>query len=342
MLHRLIDLVSKNGNLLLNLSPMADGTIPQAQKDVLLAIGDWLGRFGSAIYGTRAWSVYGEGPTKMGGGSFTAPVAGTAKDIRYTKAKNNSAVYAILLGWPGNGTTVTMTGLNSSRLHLTAQTKVQLIGATPGTDITLVYSQDASGLKVTFPETTPYTALAYPMRVLLTSDTSVGLPMVSVYKDDNFVGFEAQLSAGSYTKSQLTALGVADNDVSSMQVDAGLTVELFDDDNFQTPLGTYTGDQANFETLGINDKVTSLRISTTPTGIRNRTVAKGGSLRWSGGVLLLPGTESGRLQIIDSRGRSRIVAIAGGRADIGGLPTGVYQAKVLDGKSSASSFVATP
>jgi alpha-L-fucosidase len=346
ILHRLIDLVSKNGNLLLNISPMADGTIPQAQRDVLHDMGDWLGKFGSSIYGTRAWSVYGEGPTKMGGGSFTNPVAGTSSDIRYTRAKNNSAVYAILLGWPGNGTMVTMAGLSSSKLHLTAQTKVQLIGSTPGTDVNLTYTQDADGLKVTFPASTPYTALAYPVRVLLTSDTSVGLPMVSVYKDDNFAGFEAQLPEGSYTKSQLTALGVADNDVSSMQVDAGLTVELFDDDNFQTPLGTYTSDQANFETLGINDKVTSMRISKTASGLRSHDGAVAGKLgriQWSRGVLLLPGTGSGRVQIVDSRGNSRVVDVVGGRGYTGVLPGGVYQVRP-NGESAlgAERFLVVP
>lgn len=167
MLHSLIDRVSKNGNLLLNISPMADGSIPQAQRDLLLAMGDWLRRFGSSIYATRVWSIYGEGPTKMGGGSFTAPVAGTANDIRYTRAKDTSAVYAIFLGWPGNGVKKALTGLNSSRLKLTSGVKVQLMGATPGTDVDLVYSQDANGLNVTFPSSAPYSALAYPVRVQL-------------------------------------------------------------------------------------------------------------------------------------------------------------------------------
>jgi alpha-L-fucosidase len=172
MLHRLIDLVSKNGNLLLNVSPMADGSLPTAQRTILLAMGDWLRKFGSSIYGTRAWSVYGEGPTSMGGGNFTAPVAGTYKDIRYTRAKDTSAVYAIFLGWPGNGTKMTCTGLSSSKLKLTSQTKVQLMGATSGTDVTLSYTQDASGMYITFPSSQPYTALAYPVRIQLKNTTT--------------------------------------------------------------------------------------------------------------------------------------------------------------------------
>lgn len=173
LLHRLIDLVSKSGNLILNISPKADGSIPAEQRTILLGMGDWLRKFGSSIYGTRAWSVYGEGPTKMGGGSFSAPVEGNGKDIRYTKAKDGSAIYAIFLGWPGNGAKVTLAGLNSSRLKLTTQTKVQLMGTSPNSDLALTYTQDAGGLQVTFPGSAPYTALAYPVRIQLKTPVGV-------------------------------------------------------------------------------------------------------------------------------------------------------------------------
>lgn len=177
MLHRLIDLTSKNGNLMLNISPMADGTIPQGQKDILIAMGDWLKKFGSSIYGTRYWAIYGEGPTKMGGGAFTTPVAGNGEDVRYTRTKDTSAVYAIFLGWPGNGKTMSLTGLNSSRLKLTAQTRVVLMGPTSGSDVALSFTQDGSSMKITFPGVQPYTALAYPVRIQL--KTTVGLPRSS-------------------------------------------------------------------------------------------------------------------------------------------------------------------
>jgi len=174
MLHRLLDLTSKNGNLLLDIAPMADGTIPQGQKNILYAMGDWLRKFGSSVYATRAWSIYGEGPTKMGGGSFTSPVAGTGNDIRYTRAKDTSAVYAIFLAWPGNGAKKTLTGLSSSRLKLTTGAKVQLMGPTPGSDVNLTYTQDANGMTITFPSSAPYTALAYPVRIQLKTTVGIG------------------------------------------------------------------------------------------------------------------------------------------------------------------------
>ncbi len=83
--HGFLDRISKNGNLLLNISPKADGTIPREQKDLLLAMGAWLRKYGEAVYATRAWERYGEGPTRMGAahGVMGPPREGTARDVRY-------------------------------------------------------------------------------------------------------------------------------------------------------------------------------------------------------------------------------------------------------------------
>jgi alpha-L-fucosidase len=164
IVHAFIDRVSKNGNLLLNICPMADGTIPKEQQDILKAMGAFLKQFGTAIYETRAWSVYGEGPTKMGGCSICSPSAGTAQDVRYTKSKDGDAVYAILLGWPGNGKQVNLTSVTTSRFAV-GSGKVFLFASVGGSATSLQFTQDSSGLHVTLPSVQPYTAIAYAMKI---------------------------------------------------------------------------------------------------------------------------------------------------------------------------------
>lgn len=161
-----VDRVSKGGNMILNTSPMPDGTYPQRQKDILAAFGKFLKQMGTAIYSTRAWVVYGEGPTKMGGGEFTSPTALTTSDVRYTQSKDGDAVYAILGGWPGNGKQVTLASVTTSRFAL-GTGKVFLFGPTGnGSDaITLQATQDSAGLHVTLPSAQPYTALAYAIKI---------------------------------------------------------------------------------------------------------------------------------------------------------------------------------
>jgi len=81
LIHSFVDIVSKNGNLLINVGPMADGTIPDAQRDRLEGLGRWLAVNGEAIYGTRPWKTAQEGDL-----------------VRYTS--KGQAVYATCFKWP--------------------------------------------------------------------------------------------------------------------------------------------------------------------------------------------------------------------------------------------------
>lgn len=117
VLHSLIDIVSKNGVLLLNISPKADGTIPQEQQDVLYQMGGWLKTYGESIYGTRPWVTNGEGPTQLKAGhfgGFTDAGRYTAQDIRYTT--KGDTIYAIFLGWPGAERKVTLSAFSKDNL----------------------------------------------------------------------------------------------------------------------------------------------------------------------------------------------------------------------------------
>lgn len=158
VLHGFLDRISKNGNLLLNISPKADGSIPGGQKEILLTMGDWLGKYGEAVYDTRAWEKFGEGPTQMGAGhhhgegaGFIPPTAGTSADIRFTRSKNNRDLYAILLGWPEDGSSVSVNTLSEENISLDNLEGVVLLG--PGEDdyIPVEHAQDDKALHLTLP-----------------------------------------------------------------------------------------------------------------------------------------------------------------------------------------------
>ena len=103
LVRNLCDIASKGGNYLLNVGPDSTGIIPQPEVDRLEAIGKWMKVNGEAIYSTRPWKVYGEGPGKIEAGAYRARQSLKnlgASDIRFTRSKDGKVVYAIFLGWP--------------------------------------------------------------------------------------------------------------------------------------------------------------------------------------------------------------------------------------------------
>jgi alpha-L-fucosidase len=155
---QLIDIVSKNGNLLLNIGPRADGTIPEQVQRVLLDVGAWLSVNGEAIYATRPWRTYGEGPTKVTGGSFhDADTANyTAEDFRFTT--QGDTLYVIGLAWPANGDVLVHSLATTVGSEPVAS--VALLGGEPS----LRFEQKADGLHVHLPNMPP-AKYAYALRV---------------------------------------------------------------------------------------------------------------------------------------------------------------------------------
>jgi alpha-L-fucosidase len=170
ILHELIELSSLGGNLLLNISPMGDGTIPEAQQRILLAVGEWLRSNGEAIYGSRPWTHPGEGPTvpteppgdwKGGSTAHDGPpiqraahISTTDADFRFTVANNN--LYAFGYRYPAAEATIRSLSAPAAKVE-----RVTLLGRQPRQ---LTFRQTDDALIVTMPPI-PQSPMPYTLRI---------------------------------------------------------------------------------------------------------------------------------------------------------------------------------
>ncbi|MCY4071713.1 MAG: alpha-L-fucosidase [Chloroflexi bacterium] len=142
----LVDVVSKNGALLLNVGPRADGTIPEIEGDMLREIGRWLAVNGEGIYGSRVWDIYGEGPTEIPEGAFTDTKRNpfTSADIRFTQ--KGDTLYAFVLAYPTGEAVISSLGSDAACIS-----GVHMLGS----EESISWSQDGSGLRLSVPASKP-------------------------------------------------------------------------------------------------------------------------------------------------------------------------------------------
>ena len=141
VIHRLCDVVAKNGNLLLSIPVRSDGTIDAEERRIVEDIGSWTRRFGEAIYGTRPWLKAGEGPTLVASGQFGEGNAKpfTAEDVRFTTKAGT--LYAMTLGRPTSGT-VLIRSLANRPVR-----RVEVVGSTAP----LNFKAGPEGLEISLP-----------------------------------------------------------------------------------------------------------------------------------------------------------------------------------------------
>jgi alpha-L-fucosidase len=158
VIQMLADIVSKNGNLMLSVPLQRDGTPDADEIKIVSEIGAWLKVNGDAIYATRPWKMYGEGPStvtsekgQFDGQADVQKKPFTAEDIRFTQAKDGKTLYAIVLALPPDGK-VTIKSLASNSPDWAGKIgSVRMLGVSGK----LKFTRDESGLHVTLPEKHP-------------------------------------------------------------------------------------------------------------------------------------------------------------------------------------------
>lgn len=151
VIRMLADIVSKNGNLLLNIPVRGDGTIDGDEVKFLHGMADWMDVNKEAIFGTRPWKISGEGPVRIRGGGFSEGGEDklTAEDFRFTT--RGKTLYAIAMGWPSNEKFLIRSLASSAPGLRGAVAKVSLLGSKDR----LKWRQTESGLEVIVPSRKP-------------------------------------------------------------------------------------------------------------------------------------------------------------------------------------------
>jgi alpha-L-fucosidase len=152
----LVNIVSKNGNLMLSIPVRGDGAIDSDEIAFLHGLADWMNVNGEGIFATRPWKIYGEGPAAGSSGMFNeGKVQYTDQDIRFTQNKQGNTLYAFFLGWPKEPK-LTIHALGSGTTAKAPQLDKQIASISLlGSRENIAWNQDADGLHVALPANPP-------------------------------------------------------------------------------------------------------------------------------------------------------------------------------------------
>jgi alpha-L-fucosidase len=167
VIHTLIDAVSKNGNLMLNIPVRGDGSIDELERQIVIEIGIWMKLNSKSIYGTRPWKIFGEGPQLGSAGALTAQGFNegkgkpfTSEDIRF--AQKDNKLYATVMSWPENGTAIIKSLGKESAYHPEKIKQIKLVS----TGEKLKFKQNAQNLEVYFPAQEPEASYANALEII--------------------------------------------------------------------------------------------------------------------------------------------------------------------------------
>lgn len=148
----LIDVISKGGNLLLNVGPKGDGSIPDGDRKILEGLADWMAVNGEALQGSKCWRFFAEGPTRAASGHFqdSTEVHYTSQDYRFTT--NHGAVYAMCLKCPENGEFTVKSLAEPTNYHLPVFKGLIRDISILGYSGPLSWHQDTEGLHIAAPQ----------------------------------------------------------------------------------------------------------------------------------------------------------------------------------------------
>jgi alpha-L-fucosidase len=165
----LADIVAKNGNLLLNVVQRPDGSLDPEVETMLEQIAAWNAVNGEAIFDTRPWLVYGEGAVKFKGGNFKEDFNYSSQDVRFTT--KGGKLYAIALGWPGNGEITLRSLAKPEGENINQIQKIRMLGSPEQ----IQFKQGTNGLTIRFPSAKPC-EVAYTLEITGTDLKPVELP----------------------------------------------------------------------------------------------------------------------------------------------------------------------